>query len=115
MIVCDCDTIIKPKRIKTITVQYVVDSQSKNPPEKNTEKPTINQKIIDQATQILKTYGFTSSESTEIITKYTTEEHYDSVKPLIEMAISATGFLMMLVERLWVIIRPYGMDYRRSW
>jgi len=88
LIVCDCDTIIKPKRIKTIIVQYVVDSQNKNPPEKKIEKQNTDQNIIDQANQILKTYGFTSSESNEIIEKYTLEEKYDSVKSLIEKILS---------------------------
>jgi uncharacterized protein YbcC (UPF0753/DUF2309 family) len=88
LIVCDCDTIIKPKRIKTIIVQYAVDSQNKNLPEKKVEKQNTNQNIIDQANKILKTYGFTSNESIEIIAKYTSEEKYDSVKPLIEKILS---------------------------
>ena len=92
LIVCDCDTIIKPKRIKQIVLQYITENGGKNSSPKTeqekTEIQSTDPKIIEQTHQILKTYGFTSSESSEIVDKHISEKKYNSVKDLIEKILS---------------------------
>lgn len=80
-IVCDCDTIFKPKRIKNITIEYykkskqvvnkteTTKSQPQESEQKVLEKPTqsIDKSILDKCLKLLTQYGFTNSEAKTLI------------------------------------------------
>lgn len=66
-IVCDCGTVFKPKQIKKIKVSFV-DEQIKQKQEVLPPiKPTISESLLKTCVKILIGFGFTESESTNLI------------------------------------------------
>lgn len=69
-IVCDCNTIFKPKQIQKIKILYYDKSKNKTatPITKNTQT-NISSDVLLQASNTLQSYGFTLAESQDLINK----------------------------------------------
>lgn len=108
-VVCDCGDIIKPKRIKKISVQYYepTDKKRKSPSDKKKkekekdkrgdsqepeqkEENKISQEVLESVSKDLLALGFTEAESYELINKsyelIGVEDRVELVKKSISLA-----------------------------
>lgn len=97
IIVCDCGSKIKPKRIKSLEIVYKEDSVSEKQnlvPEvpkdipKNTDIP---QSLLEASTRIMIGFGFTESESVSLLTEAFKNNQIQNAKDLVKYTISNIG------------------------
>lgn len=85
-IVCDCGSIIRPKRIKSIKIAYV-ESLKKN------NSPQLDDAVVREYTEVLCGYGFTSDESIKLINIAYSKLPNGSKREIIKLALTSTGEL----------------------
>lgn len=101
IVVCDCNHVFKVKPVRSLKVIYQksdkitkVENSSKVSTETIEAKPVvaqIPQQLLDSCTQILKQYGFTSSECSTLITDcYNSNPKYTAAE-IIKLCISKLG------------------------
>lgn len=91
IIVCDCDTLLKVKPIKTINITYIEEAkeQVNTSSLENTKAfPKTDEKILKQACSVLSNYGFTAQESMQMALKCADKEVFTDVKLLITKILS---------------------------
>jgi hypothetical protein len=90
VIVCDCETVLKPKPIETIKIVY---KKKKEKPSLETKKSEdiISSEILDRCCKTLISYGFDKEEAEDLIKKaYSIDKNADCVK-LVKIALSNFG------------------------
>lgn len=92
-IVCECGSIIKPKRIKDIKVIYNKTKHQTNPEINKEEKveQTIPVDLFKKCTRILIGYGYESTEAQDLITKCYLEFPTSSCSELIKQVLKYIG------------------------
>lgn len=84
-VVCDCGTIFKPKRIKTVKLVYL--KEKKKDDTKIEEANTLKDKdisIIKKAIPGMVSFGFTEKESEDMLTKTYTKIPTEDISLLIK-------------------------------
>lgn len=98
-IVCSCSNVIRPKRIKDISINYenkaeVLGQTKTQTPCENTPYPPVPKVPIDtmeQCVRILESYGYSRVESTDIVNKSYFSLLVDDVKTIIEYGLKTFG------------------------
>ena len=105
-IVCDCDTVFKPKRIKTISIVYPSVKNTKSvettpvvetDEEKKKDlavKPIripLQESIVNKCVKLLVKYGFTNTESKDLIDKAYDAIGVNDVGLLVKKALEILG------------------------
>lgn len=94
-VVCDCDWIIKPKRVKSIKIKYANLEKPKNQQlsERQNEKeniPTnISKNLLNKCISIMQNFGFTSKEAEASIIDYYSKNPIDDPISLVKNTISS--------------------------
>ena len=91
IIVCDCDTLLKVKPIKSVNITYLEEAkQQVNTSSLENTRPLqkTDEKIIKQACSVLGNYGFTPQESMQMALKHTDKELFTDAKLLITKILS---------------------------
>ena len=86
-IVCDCGSIIKPKRINNIKISYV-DNNAK----KSNSSP-LDDSVVREYAEVLCDYGFTPDESKKLINIAYSKLPNGSKREIIKLALTSTGEL----------------------
>jgi hypothetical protein len=90
VIVCDCDTVLKPKPIEQIKIRY----------KKKKEKPTsetkisedlIDSEILDRCCKSLISYGFDREEAERLVKKAYSDTKNTDCATLVKMSLSKFG------------------------
>ena len=68
VIVCDCETVLKPKPVELIKIVYK-KKKEKRPSEAKTSEDVIDSGILDSCCKSLMSYGFDKEEATKLIQK----------------------------------------------
>lgn len=68
-IVCDCDTVFKPKQIKSLSIEYIkrAPKQVFTPDTQTHTQNTIDKVLLDKCSKILVGYGFENNEANKLI------------------------------------------------
>lgn len=92
-IVCYCGLVIKPKRIKKISIKYYKEpvSLSHKEQEQKTEKNTIPSDILEKCANVLIGYGFTKNESEELLVSAWLKNPTDNCAILIKNTLENIG------------------------
>lgn len=96
-IVCDCNFVFSPKRIKKIKIAYYDDNENKT-----TEKISVPVKmaetthyisdiLLSKASTVMRGFGFTKSESENLIIGFYKKEPIEDYKLLIKSILSTIG------------------------
>lgn len=91
IIVCECDTLLKVKPIKSINIAYHEVAKTETKDSSLSSPVTLqktDEKIIKQACSALSAYGFTTQESMEMALKHTGTELFIDAKSLITKILS---------------------------
>ena len=88
-IVCYCGSVIKPKQIKGIHIQYVEDNQNEKPISQTTSH--IPQELLDKCIGVMVGYGFTKDESVELIKSAYIKNPTDNCVSLIKYTLENIG------------------------
>lgn len=87
VIVCDCDNVLKPKRIDSIKILY-----AKKAKKVNTKQPQNNKsELLSKCVDILDTYGFSKVESLDLLDKALKQNVDADVGQLIKLCLSIFG------------------------
>lgn len=94
-IVCDCGLVIKPKRVKSLTINYAEVTKSPDQtqdkiPEKTTEQ-AINIDLLNKATSVLIGYGFTKEESNNLLIDSYNKNPTQDIGTLIKNTLESFG------------------------
>jgi hypothetical protein len=87
-IVCDCGSVIRPKRIKNISIEY----RSKKRPPKSKIQSQNNASIIEYC-NVLCGYGFSMEEASKLIEIAYKKLPNGSKREIIKLALTSTGEL----------------------
>lgn len=102
-VVCDCGFIFKPKRIKFLKTIYIKHKQIKQssvvdkPTQEKLEEKTLSnikpldKSILDDCVKIMIGYGFTKSESVELINKSYESTKIANIGSLVKNALLIIG------------------------
>lgn len=104
-VVCDCDTVFKPKRIKSISIVYPVKNtkstdsivektpvvEKKEDPVSTSTRIPLEESILDRCVKLLIKYGFTSTESKDLIDKAYDAIGVSDVGLLVKKALEILG------------------------
>lgn len=106
-IVCDCNTIFKPKRIKSLNINYYnkIKKKQKEPQPSSvisdaTEsvakpidpvKPLIDQSVLEKCSNILIQYGFTKNEANKLINRAYDKLMDNDIGSLIKTSLEIIG------------------------
>lgn len=100
-VVCDCGTIFKPKRIKTIKICYdepQIKQEVAEPKEQQSTEPLLEKEsiripvdILDKGSKILNQYGFTTAESEDLIRKSYEKDPTTDIVLLVKNCIKLFG------------------------
>ncbi len=85
-IVCECGSIIVPKRIRTINIEFL--SEESKPVVKENSVPL---DILDECVKILSGYGYTSEESSQMIKESFELTNSTDIKNLIACSLTHFG------------------------
>lgn len=89
VIVCDCESVLKPKTVESIKIVY-----KKKKEKITTEKvpeDSIDSEILNRCCKTLSSYGFDKEEAEQLIRKaYSSDKNADCIK-LVKIAISNFG------------------------
>lgn len=99
-IVCECDTIFKPKLIHNIKISYAANKEKKHKKTKSTNTPPIPAKspdnvrgvpldFMESCVKILDGYGFTKMESINLISKAYHSTEDKRIVNVIKIALSS--------------------------
>lgn len=99
IVVCDCGHVFKVKPVHDIKIIYQKSVKNNKPIVNNTNiqsNPTktvvtIPQQLVDACTQVLKNYGFTSSECIPLITDCYNSNPKHTAAEIIKLCISKLG------------------------
>ena len=70
IIVCDCDTVLKPRTVDNIKILYNKKKSSiKTDSVTTTENEEIDPKVLETCCKTLSTYGFSKQEAQELVKK----------------------------------------------
>jgi hypothetical protein len=87
-VVCDCGVVFKPKLVDKLKVVYVKNKQKKKEDNQTTE---IIPEMIDCCSKLLIGYGFSESESIDLINKAYSENPTNSPSALIKHILQNLG------------------------
>lgn len=96
VIVCNCKTVLKPKRISKINIIYTEEK----PQPTAAQSQTVETKVFEcsltsedilQATQTLINYGFTKAEAKTLIDENIKSQKIESASALVKICISKFG------------------------
>lgn len=90
VIVCDCDTVLKPKLVEQIKVIYKKKKQ-KLPLETTKSEDVIDSEILDRCCKSLMSYGFDKEEATKLIQKAYNDTKNNDCATLVKMSLSNFG------------------------
>lgn len=88
-IVCDCGGVFKPKTIKKISILYkeTKKEQGKRPTESQNQS-VLDSEVLNKCANVLVNYGFTQTESIELLQKsyhkYKTNNSADLIKLVLQ-------------------------------
>jgi hypothetical protein len=85
VIVCDCETVLKPKLVELIKIVY------KKKKEKSSSEDVINSEILDRCCKSLMSYGFDKEEAIKLIQKAYKETKNTDCATLVKMSLSNFG------------------------
>jgi len=85
-IICDCNTIIIPKKIDSIKIIF-----HKKPKKISTKILTIDTNLLESCSSILIDYGFTKSESIDLIKQAYVQNPTNNISELVKFAIKNIG------------------------
>jgi Holliday junction resolvasome RuvABC DNA-binding subunit len=87
VIVCDCESVLKPKPIESIKIVYKKKKEKKKPKDDD----EISHEILSRCCKTLISYGFDKEEAEQLIRKaYSIDKNADCIK-LVKMAIFDFG------------------------
>ena len=87
VIVCDCDSVLKPKRIDTVKILYA--KKTKNEPKTNTKNN--RDELISKSIDVLSQYGFNKTESLELLDKALKQNDTSDIGELIKLCLTIFG------------------------
>ena len=90
VIVCDCDTILKPKLVEQIKIRYK-KKKEKTPSANKTSEDVIDSGILDRCCKSLMSYGFDKEEATKLIQKAYKDTNNTDCAALVKMSLSNFG------------------------
>jgi hypothetical protein len=91
VIVCDCDTILKPKVIENVKILYKKKKSPTNTKSEANQDQEIDPKILETCCKALFSYGFSKLEAQDLIKKaYATCKSLDC-STLIKLSLSNFG------------------------
>ncbi len=95
-IVCDCNFVFSPKRIKKIKIAYYDDDKKKdktNPPTPQVVEKIhhISDSLLSKASTVMRGFGFTKSESENLIIESYKKEPIEDYKLLVKNILSKIG------------------------
>jgi hypothetical protein len=85
VIVCDCETVLKPKLVELIKIVY------KKRKEKSSSEDVIDSEILDHCCKSLMSYGFDKEEATKLIQKAYKDTKNTDCATLVKMSLSNFG------------------------
>ena len=96
-IVCDCNFVFSPKRIKKIKIAYYDDNENKTtenisvPVQVDQKIHYISDALLSKASAVMIGFGFTKSESKNLIAEYYKKEPIEDYKLLVKNTLSKIG------------------------
>ena len=91
VIVCDCDTILKPKVVEDVKILYKKKKSPTNTKSESNQNQEIDPKILETCCKALFSYGFSKLEAQDLIKKaYATCKSLDC-STLIKLSLSNFG------------------------
>lgn len=91
VIVCYCGSLLKPKIISNIHVEYT-DTIKKNVQTTKVEKEnTLDSEQIETAIKTLSTYGFTNTEAKELIASTLKSHYINNISDLVKTCLTNFG------------------------
>lgn len=93
-IVCDCDLVFTPKRIKHISIEYHTKQSKKITNHEETIKsntPTIDNNTLNKCCKILEKYGFDLLEAKKLILASYNKTLSSSIRVLVKSALESLG------------------------
>jgi hypothetical protein len=90
VIVCDCDTVLKPKPVEQIKIRY---KKKKEKPKSETKisEDLIDSEILDRCCKSLMSYGFDKEEAAKLIQKAYKDTKNTDCATLVKMSLSNFG------------------------
>lgn len=85
VIVCDCETVLKPKPVELIKIVY------KKKKDKIKSEDVIDAEILDRCCKSLASYGFDKEEATKLIQKAYKDTKNTDCATLVKMSLSNFG------------------------
>lgn len=85
VIVCDCETVLKPKLVELIKIVY------KKRKEKSSSEDVIDSEILDRCCKSLMSYGFDKEEAIKLIQKAYKDTKNTDCATLVKMSLSNFG------------------------
>lgn len=85
VIVCDCETILKPKPVELIRIVY------KKKKQKNVSEDVLDSEILDRCCKSLMSYGFDKEEAVKLIQKAYKDTKNTDCATLVKMSLSNFG------------------------
>lgn len=89
VVVCDCDNILKPKRIDSVKIVYA--KKAKVAPTTTTTIKNNKDELVSKCVDILDTYGFSKTESLELLDKALQQNTNADIGQLIKLCLSIFG------------------------
>lgn len=89
VIVCDCDNILKPKRIDTVKIVYA--KKAKTTPVPAATVKNNKEELLSKCIDVLDTYGFTKTESLDLLDKALKQNADADIGQLIKLCLSIFG------------------------
>lgn len=87
-VVCDCDTVFKPKQIERLKIIY---SHNKKPKKEDSQEILVPGEILNKCSSILITYGFTKQEADNMIKKAYIQNQTNDCVQLIKYTLETLG------------------------
>lgn len=88
VMVCECNNVLRPKRIDRIKIVYAKSNKTKKSSPASKESGV---DIVDKCATILIEYGFESSEAKNLVKKVTTVSKETDVVKIIKLCLSTFG------------------------